>query len=308
MTAKTKFLTTIAFALLTSGCGPAAGAPDPAAYEQEILDWRAGRLERLLAPTGFLNQVGLFWLDEGRHTFGSAPDNDVVFPKNAAARIGTFEVGSDGIRMQVEPGVSVMYGDDPVKEILIEADVSEHPVMVTHGSLAWSAVERDGRQAIRVRDFEHPFVRSFGPLSYYPIDPAFRVAATLRRYDVPRTADVGTVIEGLGYHPESPGMVAFEIAGRTYELEAYASGDRLFYVFGDETNRDETYGAGRFLYSEIPGEDGRLILDFNKSYSPPCAFNDFSTCPVASPRNRLPVRIEAGELYDPSLSFSAHEG
>ena len=65
-----------------------------------------------------------------------------------------------------------------------------------------------------------------------------------------------------------------------------------------------TYGVGRFMYSDMPGEDGRTVLDFNKSYSPPCAFNDFATCPIASPRNTLLVRVEAGELYDPLLHYS----
>jgi len=301
------FLRILACGLVAAGCSQAQPHFDQGAYEQEVLDWRAGRLERLLAPTGYLNQVALFWLDEGTYSFGSAPDNDVVFPSNAAARIGTFLVGGGGITMRVEPGVDVLHDGVPVDEILIAADVTDNPVMVNHGSLAWSAVERDGRLAIRVRDFEHPFLRNFGPLPYFPIDENYRVEATLRRYDSPRIVDVGTVIDGLGYHPESPGVAVFEIDGKTYELEAYMSGDRLFYVFGDETNRGDTYGAGRFLYSEIPGEDGRMVLDFNKAYSPPCAFNDFSTCPVASPRNRLPVRIEAGERFDPALHFSAYQ-
>jgi hypothetical protein len=101
-------------------------------------------------------------------------------------------------------------------------------------------------------------------------------------------------------------LVSFEIGGEPYELEAYESGEMLFFVFGDLTNRDETYGAGRFLYSSVPAADGLLVLDFNKSYSPPCAFNDFATCPVASPRNRLPVRIEAGERFDSALNYAAH--
>ena len=169
-------------------------------------------------------------------------------------------------------------------------------------------MERDGRYAVRLRDFEHPFVATFGPLPYFDIEPSLRVQATLHRYEEPRTANVGTVIEGLGYHPQTPGVVRFELGGQTYELEAYESGEKLFFVFGDTTNRDDTYGAGRFLYSDAPGVDGLTVMDFNKAYSPPCAFNDFSTCPVASPRNRLPIRIEAGEKYDPALHYSADAG
>jgi uncharacterized protein (DUF1684 family) len=108
-----------------------------------------------------------------------------------------------------------------------------------------------------------------------------------------------TVIEGLDWNPESPGVAVFEKDGETHRLEAYISEEKLFFVFGDRTNGKETYPAGRFLYAAMPGKDGRLVLDFNRAYSPPCAFNDFATCPVASPRNRLSIRVPAGELFDP---------
>ena len=207
--------------------------------------------------------------------------------------------------MTVQNGVDVRSEDRPIESLFIADDKSEKPVMVTHMSLAWSAIERVGKYAVRLRDFSHPFVANFGPLPYFDIDASLRVPATLHRYNEPKVANVSTVIEGLGYHPTTPGVVRFEIDGTSYELEAYESGDRLFFVFGDGTNRDDTYGAGRFLYAAAPGEDGETVMDFNKAYSPPCAFNDFSTCPVASPRNRMPIRVEAGEKYDPSLHYSA---
>ncbi|NNC56343.1 MAG: DUF1684 domain-containing protein [Woeseiaceae bacterium] len=303
-----KSLVAICFVALLCSCGQSEPAFDKAAYEAEVLEWREGRLARLKAPTGYLNQIGLFWLEEGDYRFGSGADNDIRLPAKAASSIGVFEVNEAGVRMTAEAGVDVFSDDEPVTSILILDDTTEAPVQVTHRSFAWTVVQRDGRFAVRVRDFEHPFVATFGPLPYFAVDPSLRVAAILRRYDEPRIADVETVIEGLGYHPESPGTVEFVIDDDTYELEAYTSGDRLFFVFGDMTNRDDTYGAGRFLYADAPGEDGRTVLDFNLAYSPPCAFNDFSTCPVASPRNRLPIRIEAGEKFEPSLHYSADAG
>lgn len=303
----------IVIALVAAACGqavpPADGAIDlqheATGYEQQVLDWRSGRLQRLLAPNGYLNQIGLFWLDVGTYTIGSGADNDIRLPAAAASRIGVFDVSSDGVNMTVSDGVEVLNSGEPVKRVHVADDTTEEPVQLSHGSIAWAVIKRDGRFAIRVRDFDHPFLESFGPLSYFPINEAMRVDATLQRYEEPRVANVGTVIEGLGYHPESPGVVKFVIDGQRYVLEAYASGDRLFFVFGDATNRDETYGAGRFLYAELPGEDGQTVMDFNLAYSPPCAFNDFSTCPVASPRNRLPIRVEAGEKYDAALHYSA---
>lgn len=300
-----KALPAILMVVLLSACSQAEPIFDAAAYEAEVLEWRAGRLDRLKAPQGYLTQTGLFWLEKGSFSFGSSTENDVRIPGNAAALIGILDVSDAGVRMTVEDGVDVQSDGAAVQSILIADDTTDEPVQITHHSLAWTVVKRDGRFAVRVRDFEHPFVATFGPLPYFDVDATLRLTATLRRYDEPRIANVGTVIEGLGYHPESPGTVHFEIDRKSYELEAYTSGESLFFVFGDETNRNDTYGAGRFLYADAPGEDGQTVVDFNLAYSPPCAFNDFSTCPVASPRNRLPLRIEAGEKFDSSLHYSA---
>ena len=292
-----------ALAVALASCGQAGSALDAEAYAQEVLEWRAGRLERLKRPTGYLNQIGLFWLEPGTYRFGSDPGNDVRFPGDAAGVIGVFEVSEEGVWMQVIDGVDVSLDGAPVERVLIADDTTDAPLQIEHRRLAWSVVKRDGRFAVRLRDFAHPFVATFGPLPYFPIAPSLRVPAVLRPYDEPRIANVDTVIEGLGYHPESPGTVEFEIDGEAFALEAYASGEQLFFVFGDQSNRDDTYGAGRFLYADLPDENGRTVMDFNKAYSPPCAFNDFSTCPVASPRNRLPIRITAGEKYDPALHY-----
>lgn len=302
-----KYLGAFALAMNAAACGRAEPQLDPA-YEQEILDWRAGRLERLLAPTGYLTQIGLHWLEEGEYTIGSAPDNRIRVPATAAASIGTFIVTADGVRLVVNDGVEVLHEGQPVSDIVMGADISENPVLVEHRSLAWSVIDRAGKLAVRIRDYEHPFVETFGPLPYYDIDPGLRVEGVLEPYDAPRTIAVDTVIEGFQQFPVAPGIVVFELAGQQYELEPTISGDSLFFVFGDETNRDETYGAGRFMYADMPGEDGKVIMDFNRSYSPPCAFNDFSTCPVASPRNRLPVRILAGEKFNSSLHYAGETG
>jgi uncharacterized protein (DUF1684 family) len=291
-------------ASILAACSQSGATFDVAAHTNEVLEWRDWRMAQLKDPGGYLNQIGLYWLEPGTYSFGSDDSNDIVFGGDSAPNIGVFTVDDDGVSMAVTSDVDVQSDGESVSEMSIPADTTDEGVMINHRSLAWSVVERIGRYAIRLRDFEHPFVATFGPLPYFDIDPGLRVEARLRRYAEPKIANVGTVIEGLDYRPESPGLVEFEIDGEKYELEAYTSGEDLFYVFGDLTNRDATYGAGRFLYSTIPGEDGLTVLDFNKSYSPPCAFNDFATCPVASPRNRLAIRIEAGEKFDVSLHYS----
>lgn len=287
-----------------TACGKAGAGPDVAAYEAEIHEWRAGRLERLLAPTGFLTQVGLFWLEDGRYGVGSGAENALRLPDSAAEHVGEIVVEGGSVRMTVADDVLVTHDGEPVQAIELPADTSGEFVLLEHGSIAWSIIERGGKLAVRVRDFEHPWIRTFGPIPYYDIDPGYRVEATFHPYDEPRQITVNTVIEGFTQNPVAPGTVTFEIDGVEYELEPTLAGDSLFFVFGDLTNRDATYGAGRYLYASLPGDDGKLALDFNKAYSPPCAFNDFSTCPIASPRNRLPIRVEVGEKYDEALHFS----
>src|SRR5258708_1005922 len=65
----------------------------------------------------------------------------------------------------------------------------------------------------------------------------------------------------------------------------------LFFVCGDQTNRTETYGAGRFLYA-APPQDGYVVLDFNRAYNPPCAFSAFATCPLPAKENKLALKVE----------------
>ncbi len=270
----------------------------PGSYKQLVLDWRADRLAKLTGQDGYLNLAGLFWLKPGTVSFGADPASDLVFAGSDVPRIGQFELGDDGVLMTVEDGVEVMSDGVAAKSLLLADDTTEQPVTVTHGSLAWSVIQRQGRYAVRLRDFENPALAAFPELEYFPINANYRVVARLVPFDEPKVLTVGTVIEGLGWEPRSPGEVEFLLGGERYTLEAYESGDRLFFVFGDKTNGSETYPAGRFLYAGWPDASGLTVLDFNMSYSPPCAFNDFSTCPVASPRNRLPVRVPVGELHN----------
>ena len=188
-----------ALLILLLGCGGQSGpAFDQAAYETEVLEWRAGRLDRLTAPMGYLTQTGLFWLEAGTYSIGTAADNDVVFPGDAAPVIGSFVVDTNGIRMIVAPDVDVRIDEQVVTDLQMLDDTTPTPTLVTHRTLAWSVVQRDDRFAVRLRDFESPFLATFGPLPYFDIDSTLRVTAILRPYDAPRVLNVGTVIEGLG--------------------------------------------------------------------------------------------------------------
>lgn len=299
---------TLIFLGLVAGLTIAPGAaaeittmgPCPDSYLECLQSWKKARIRFLRSESGYLNLAGLFWLQEGKSTFGSDPANNIVFPENAASRIGVFSLENDSVEMIVNDDVDVRFANRRVSRMTIPDDTSGNLVAVTHGDFAWTIIKRDNRHAVRLRDFAHPSLQSFDSIDYYPIDPDLKIEGKFHPYDKPKIVNVGTVIEGLSYNPRSPGTVRFKVRGQQFELEAYDAAGELFFVFGDRTSGNGTYPAGRFLYANAPGDGGQVILDFNIAQNPPCAFNEFATCPVASSRNRLATVIEAGERFNPA--------
>ena len=84
---------------------------------------------------------------------------------------------------------------------------------------------------------------------------------------------------------------------KSYSLAATQEGNELFIVFGDLTNKKQTYGGGRFLYVDLPKSGDEVVIDFNKAYNPPCTFTPFATCPLPVAENKLQLEIPAGEKY-----------
>jgi len=157
-------------------------------------------------------------------------------------------------------------------------------------------IKRGDRIGVRVRDPKSPVRTGFKGLEYFAADPAYKVTAEFVPYEKPRKMPVPTVI-GTVEEMDAPGRVRFVIAGKELWLDPVVEDPKepsLFFIFKDETSGRETYPAGRFLYADMP-KDGKVVLDFNKAYNPPCAFTPYATCPLPPKRNALPVRIEAGE-------------
>lgn len=251
----------------------------PAEHQAEVERTRAHRVARLESASGWLALADRVWLDAG--------DNDTP--------IGTL----------VLPGA----GDDapPRLRVAAGAEVTKDGVPVADGPVTFGdSFERGGRRyelglagdrpSLRVWDAAAPARASFTGLSFYPVRFEWRLVARYTPFETPLTI-VMPFSTGDAGDRESPGALDFEVAGRSLRLLPVIESDptpRLFVLFGDPTNRDETYPAGRFLYARLP-ESGTTVLDFNLAMNPACAFNDLVICPLPPPENRLPVRVEAGE-------------
>jgi uncharacterized protein (DUF1684 family) len=262
-------------------------------YVQEVERWRAARDRRLRSPDGWLALVGLEWLHSGDNAVGSDPGSDVLLPSaSAPLAVGTIRV--DGGRATFLP--------DAGGALELRDDRDDHPTVVSTGSLRWGVIWREGDLGVRIRDVEAPALTAFQGMRSWPVDPAWRVVGRFEVNAPGATVAMPTVL-GREESYLAPGRVAFEVDGRTHRLIALQDrpGSDLFVIFGDRTNGRETYGGGRYHYAPLPDADGRVVLDFNKAYNPPCVFTPFATCALALPENRLPIRIEAGELaYEPA--------
>ncbi len=268
-------------------------------YSRSIAKWQSERETRLKAPDGWLNLAGLYWLQAGVTSIGSAPENNIRLAKELAPpSLGEFLVEGEAVTFLSEPGVEVLSDGIPITRLRLVHDEAGEPTHLSHGRLGWHMIRRMERLGVRLRDYEHAAVTAFEGIDFYPVDPAWRVAAQFDAYAEPRKPMLTTVVEELGWNPTAPGTLEFELAGQALSLEAYDLGDRFFLIFADLTTGKTTYPSGRYLYADAPGADGITILDFNKAHSPPCAFTSFATCPLPSRQNRMKVAIEAGEKYD----------
>ena len=284
--------------LLAGAASGQTAAPNQSAYAGSIAKYRAQRVEELKGPDGWLNLTGLYWLEEGNNSMGSAPENDIVLADlPAAPRLGEFLVDGEDVVFRAESGAEVFSDGEPVAELRLVHDEAGRPTVLTHGTLAWHAIHRMGQMGVRMRDLNHPAVSAFPGIKSYPTDTAWRVAARFKAYEQPQERILSTVVEGLGWKPVAPGTLEFEIGGEPLSLEAYAAGPGFLLIFADLTTGKTTYPAGRYLYAFGPGPEGAMVLDFNKAINPPCAFTDFATCPLPQQRNRLKIAIEAGEQY-----------
>jgi uncharacterized protein (DUF1684 family) len=196
--------------------------------------------------------------------------------------------------VRLKPGVVATLDGKPVDTAELLPDSPKGQLILGDFTLAVHA--SGGRLAIRLRDKNCKLRRDFTALNWFPIDSSYRVTARFVSYNPPKSIKTQN-LAGDTAKLVSPGFVMFSLGSSEYRLEAVLNDPHkanLFLVFRDFTSGAETYPAARFLDTDPPSS-GSVILDFNKTYNPPCAYNPFTTCPLPPATNRLRVRIEAGE-------------
>jgi len=284
----TLFLVVITFMLW--GCAASS------AYKVEIEGWRSNHETELRADDGWLTLTGLYWLKDGINTIGKGGEYDIQLTGNfKQARFGEIDFHDGKAVLKVEPGVDAAAAGKPVSEIEMQSDDTGPATKITTGSQTFYLIKREDKFGIRLKDSENDERRNFSGEHWFPVDQSYRVTGTFEPFDVPKDVEIPNVMGGT-FKMKSPGIVKFKLQGKDLSLQPVVEDEKsLFFIFKDRTSNNETYGAGRFLYTENP-VNGQVVLDFNKAENPPCAYTTFATCPVPPSQNRLDVEIKAGEL------------
>ena len=273
------------------------GGGGQADYVTAVETWRAEREARLTADDGWLTVAGLFFLREGENTFGSDPLHDIVLPAGPPDA-GAFVLRDGRVTLRAAPGGTATVSGEAVTAAQLWPYERERPA-VTLGPLTLFVHGSGERLAIRMLDRNNAILRDFTGLDWYPVDEAYRVRGRFVPHDEPREVRIQNILGDVETLTSS-GAVRLSIRGTEVEMLPVDADGRLWFIFRDLTSGAETYPAARFLYADAP-EDGWTVVDFNKAYNPPCAFNPHTTCPLPPRANRLPVRVEAGELdYRPA--------
>ena len=281
--------------IITSGCSTKdyeqKGSPD---YITEIEQWHHKRIERLKDENGWLNLVGLYWLEKGENSFGSSEKNDIQFPQYSPTVIGSITLDDSIVVFKSLDGINVTIDGIFTTEAVLKEDLTREPTILELGSLRWIIIKRDDRYGIRLRNLESSLIKKFDGIERFAVNDKWRIEARFEAYNPPKIISIPNIL-GTVSEERSPGKINFGKDEKSYSLDAVDAGENLFFVFADETSGEDTYGGGRFLYTDKADSIGIVIVDFNKAYNPPCVFTKYATCPLPPEQNYLHLKITSGE-------------
>jgi len=259
-------------------------ALDRAQFARDWEEWHRDHETRRADPHGFLAVAALFWIPEEAASFPGIP--------------GRWSTSADGPVVELGEGASLLVdGVEATGRHAFGPIPERGGTIVGFNGGVIEVARRGGRDILRPRRPDFPFLASYAGTPTYLPNPRWRVEARFVRYAAPRPHEVGAAVDGLSHVYDSPGYLEFELRGETFRLVAFPGHlpGTLTVLFTDATSGLTTYAANRSLAVSEPDAEGRVILDFNRAVNLPCAYTDFATCPLPPAENRLPIGIEAGE-------------
>ncbi len=264
------------------------------AQEGEFEHWKIKRTAELNGEDGWLNLVGLIWMEAHSPYLEEVNASSLGFAeKSGSATLGKFDFGQDSVWFEPTELVLQNKSKPPQSKRILVYPIPYGSGGVYFKNWKWSIIQRGGKYALRLRDLNHPNLKNFTPTPTFNYNSAYRFAAKLEpKFN--QTIEIPNVLGQL-ITWKVVGVLQFEREGQKFELLVLDELGKLFVIFSDGTSALQTYPTGRYLYVNPPDAKGMTILDFNYAYNPPCAYTEFATCPIPPKSNRLSIEVLAGE-------------
>jgi len=261
-------------------------------YRQSINEWRVKRNESIRRENDWLALAGLYWLKLGKNLLGSDSKSEIVLPQRLPASLGYLEYSGSSVSLFSNSDQKINVDGTETDFAVLQPDTS----LIKLDDVQFVVIQRGNKFGVRIWDNQREERRSFPARTWFDIDENFRIPATYSLYESPKKANFPNVAGETAEFPVD-GFLSFTFNNKEYQLDVNKESNGTFFIrFSDLTSKDETYRTGRYLITDMEA-DGKLFIDFNKAYNPPCSFTDYATCIFAPEQNRLDFKVTAGEKY-----------
>jgi len=255
--------------------------------------------ERAEKRVKYLELTGLFNLDSAANTFGKNPSNKFVLDiEYLPSSLGSISLFKNKVKFNsLEKSLIYDSVGNQIDSLALYIDSNGNSIELYYKFLKWQVITRSGALYLRLWDAKNPAIKAFKGFNSYEAKSEFIIEGDFKYYKSKHTESVSSKL-GINDNTDFIGKVEFAYNDKSYTLDVGSQG---FTMVGDLTSGESTYGGGRYLYLDLPKTDGKISLDFNYLYNPPCAFSEFTTCLFPPQQNQLPIEIKAGERIDKAL-------
>jgi len=255
--------------------------------------------ERAEKRVKYLELTGLFKLDSAANTFGKNPSNKFVLDiEYLPSSLGSISLFKNKVKFNsLEKSLIYDSVGNQIDSLALYIDSNGNSIELYYKFLKWQVITRSGALYLRLWDAKNPAIKAFKGFNSYEAKSEFIIEGDFKYYKSKHTESVSSKL-GINDNTDFIGKVEFAYNDKSYTLDVGSQG---FTMVGDLTSGESTYGGGRYLYLDLPKTDGKVSLDFNYLYNPPCAFSEFTTCLFPPQQNQLPIEIKAGERIDKAL-------
>lgn len=249
--------------------------------------------ERAKNRIKYLELTGLFKLDSVNNTFGKNPTNNFVLDiQYLPSRLGSVTLSKNELKFNALDNSQITDGlGNKIDSLVLNIDDYGNSIKLYHKFLKWQVITRSNELYLRVWDAKNPAIKAFKGFISNEVNAEFVLEGDFKYFKSKHIESVNSKL-GINDYTDFVGKVEFIFKDKLYTLDVGSQG---FTMVGDLTSGESTYGGGRYLYLELPESDGKVSLDFNYLYNPPCAFSEFTTCLFPPSQNQLAIKIDVGE-------------